>query len=60
VDQAAVAGDLAERAGVGDRCSFVAGDFFAHDFGDVKFDAVFTALVVLHIPLARRVEVRAR
>lgn len=55
-----VAEDLAKRAGVKDQTTFIVGDFFSHDFGSVKFDAVFTALVVLHIPLSRRSELFAK
>ena len=59
-DQVTVAADLAQRCGVGELCRFIQGDFLTVDLGGAKFDGAFSVLVILHIPLAQRLELFKR
>ena len=46
----AIAADLTQRTGLGERVTHVLGDALAYPFADAEFDAVVSWLAILHIP----------
>ena len=42
-----------EQLGVGDRCSFVQGDFFAHEFGRDEYDCALVGFFLSHLTEAQ-------